>query len=174
MIEGGTTVNSICADCSLLYEYRSETEKGLAFMKKEMESVLESFCAAGHRIETELLGVRPGTGTLDREAFEKWTDRNVSLIRPYVESCRISEGACRLYAEAGRMPADETRTRPACAVRKRSASTDANIPLSRGIFANTIGTAVCGGSHTRKEWMDLASIPAGLGIALTLMEECLQ
>ena len=48
-------------------------------------------------------------------------------------------------------------------------STDSNIPLSLGIPANTIGAVRGGLAHTREEWIDCASLPAGLGIALSLM-----
>ena len=51
----------------------------------------------------------------------------------------------------------------------RPASTDANIPLSLGIPANTVGAVRYGLSHTREEWVELASLKPGLGIALSLM-----
>ena len=162
-IRGGTTVNSIAETAEFLYEYRSESEEGLAFMKKKMEAVLASFRQSGHQIETELLGVRPGMGDIDRAAFEQWTDRNLERIRPYVTSVRITDRVRRGSA----VPGDPYLPR------KRSASTDANIPLSRGVFANTIGTVVTGNAPTRAEWADLSSIPAGLHIVLSLMETCL-
>ena len=52
-------------------------------------------------------------------------------------------------------------------------STDANIPLSRNVLANTIGTVKGAGAHTRAEWVDLKSLPAGLGIVLSLMNRYL-
>ena len=54
------------------------------------------------------------------------------------------------------------------------ASTDSNIPLSRGIVANTIGTVDGGLPHTRQEWVDLDSLPTGLKIVLALMLEYAQ
>ena len=53
----------------------------------------------------------------------------------------------------------------------KASSTDANIPLSIGIVANTIGTVSGGKAHTREEWVDLDSLPTGLKIALSLMLE---
>ena len=38
-----------------------------------------------------------------------------------------------------------------------------------GIPANTIGTVVGGGAHTREEWVELESLPTGLALALSLM-----
>lgn len=42
------------------------------------------------------------------------------------------------------------------------ASTDANIPLSRGIPAVTLGVTRGGGAHTRAEWIDLAPMAQGV------------
>lgn len=48
-------------------------------------------------------------------------------------------------------------------------STDSNVPLSLGIAANTIGTVLGALAHTREEWIDISSLPKGLGIVLSLM-----
>jgi len=48
-------------------------------------------------------------------------------------------------------------------------STDSNVPLSLGIPANTIGTVLGALAHTREEWVDISSLPKGLGIVLSLM-----
>ena len=53
--------------------------------------------------------------------------------------------------------------------RMEAGSTDSNIPLSLGIPANTIGTVTGSLAHTRQEWVDLASLPTGLALALSLM-----
>lgn len=45
-------------------------------------------------------------------------------------------------------------------------STDANIPLSMGILANTFGTIRGGGAHTREEWVNLDSVEEGFCIAM--------
>ena len=50
-------------------------------------------------------------------------------------------------------------------------STDGNVPLSLGTVANTIGTVSGGGAHTREEWIDLDSLPAGLKIVLSILLE---
>lgn len=50
---------------------------------------------------------------------------------------------------------------------------DANIPLSRNVLANTIGTVKGAGAYTRAEWVDLKSLPAGLGIVLSRMNRYL-
>nr|MCR5182547.1 peptidase [Clostridia bacterium] len=50
-----------------------------------------------------------------------------------------------------------------------AASTDSNIPLSKGIPANTIGTVKGSLAHTREEWVDLDSLISGMKIVLHLM-----
>jgi di/tripeptidase len=42
------------------------------------------------------------------------------------------------------------------------ASTDANIPLSRGIPAVTLGVTRGGGAHTRGEWIEIAPLARGV------------
>ncbi len=55
----------------------------------------------------------------------------------------------------------------------RTGSTDANIPLSVGIPANTFGTVQGDLAHTREEWIEIESMRAGMMIALqTLGRYC--
>ena len=73
-----------------------------------------------------MLGVRPGCGDGDKSELKKWTSENAACIRQYYEG-ELDFGPY---------------------------STDANIPLSRNVLANTIGTVKGAGAHTRAEWMD--------------------
>jgi acetylornithine deacetylase/succinyl-diaminopimelate desuccinylase-like protein len=50
-----------------------------------------------------------------------------------------------------------------------SLSTDANLPLSLGIPATTIGLYLGAGEHTREEYVRLDSLSPGLEIALSLI-----
>ena len=59
-IEGGSTVNSIAQEVTLLYEYRSASEACLQVMKGELNRVVNEFRAKGKKINLEVLGVRPG------------------------------------------------------------------------------------------------------------------
>ena len=140
-IEGGTTVNSIAEEAFILYEYRSSSDKCLKIMENNFNKVIEKFKAEGKNISVEIIGVRPGMGDIDKEALKAWTDKNIAIIKKYYHG-EIENGA---------------------------ASTDANIPLSKGILANTIGTIQGDNAHKRDEWVDLNSIPTGLSIALQLM-----
>ena len=140
-IEGGSTVNSIAQEATLLYEYRSSSERCLELMRQAVNEVVERFRADGKTVNVEILGIRPGCGDGDRTALEAWTERNIQLIRRYYD---------------GEMDLGPY-------------STDANIPLSRNVLANTIGTVRGGGAHTREEWVDLTSLPTGMGVVLSIL-----
>lgn len=140
-IEGGTTVNTVAQEASMLYEFRSTAQKCLEEMEKRFDAAVETHRNRGGEIIVELLGVRPGNGPVPKEALERFTADSADVISQYF---------------SGPLDFD-------------AYSTDSNIPLSVGIVANTIGTVSGGGAHTREEWVDLDSLPAGLKIALSLM-----
>lgn len=139
--EGGTTVNSIAEEASLLFEFRSSSQECLTQMEKRFGELVESCKGNGFEMETELLGIRPGNGRLDQEALARYTAKSVEVIREFYDG-EIDDGPY---------------------------STDANIPLSLGIMGNTIGTVSGGKAHTREEWVDLDSLNTGLKISLCLM-----
>ena len=58
-IEGGTTVNTIAQKCSMLYEYRSDDIRGMSYMDKFFDSVIESYRNMGITVHVELVGDRP-------------------------------------------------------------------------------------------------------------------
>lgn len=140
-IEGGTTVNSIAQNASMLYEFRSSSQKNLEKMEEAFMRSVNKFRDTGAAIEVKLLGVRPGNGFLDQEALNAFTEQSMEII-----------GVC-------------CRDDIDCAPK----STDSNIPLSRGILANTIGTVKGSGAHTREEWVEKESMKQGLRIVLALM-----
>lgn len=138
--EGGTTVNTVAQEASMLFEFRSTSQECLEFMQRQLEEIIEGH-AGEHEISTELLGIRPGSGDVDPEALKAHTALSTEVIREYYD---------------GELDYD-------------AYSTDSNIPLSQGIVANTIGTIVGGGAHTREEWVDLDSLPVGMKIVLSLL-----
>ena len=74
-------------------------------------------------------------------ALRAWTDENIATVREWFDG-EIDEGPY---------------------------STDSNIPLSQGVLANTIGTVRGSKPHTREEWVDLDSIPSGMGIVCSVL-----
>ncbi len=142
-MEGGTTVNSIAQEAYMLYEFRSTSQNCLEEMERRFNAAVDSVCGRGGEIEAELLGVRPGNGPVDTEALRKFTAHTADVIGTW-------------YHEE---------------IDFNAYSTDSNIPLSLGIKANTVGTVRGALAHTRDEWIELASLPDGLKIALALMLE---
>lgn len=142
-ITGGTTVNSIPQEAKFTFEYRSESDRNLNFMKKQFEEALRTFRNdSGAELSVEVIGIRPAMGEIDKEALASFTEKSRAAIeRHYKEDLDLA-----------------------------AFSTDANIPLSKGIPANTIGTAVGGGAHTEKEWIRKTGQLSGMKIAAEVVK----
>jgi acetylornithine deacetylase/succinyl-diaminopimelate desuccinylase-like protein len=145
-VEGGTSVNSVPHDARLKVDIRSESEDELT----RLESALRECIAAGVRDETESARDR-SKGKLE------W---KVELLgsRPGGELAADSALLAALRA------ADESVGNQS---RIERSSTDANIPLSLGIDAISIGVGGSGGgAHSLQKWYESAGREAGLKRAL--------
>src|SRR5229473_507197 len=145
-IEGGTSVNSVPHEARLKVDIRSESEDELT----RLESALRECIIAGVRDEMESARDR-SKGRLE------W---KVELLgsRPGGELAPDSPLLAALRA-ADEFVGNQSRI-------ERS-STDANIPLSLGIDAISIGAGGSGGgAHSLQEWYDAAGREAGLKRAL--------
>ena len=140
-ISGGTTVNSIAQEASMLYEFRSESRDCLKEMEQFFDSVIEMYRHMGMDLDVKVLGIRPCAGDVNREKLEALTQR----------SCYITELITGQPCDVG------------------ANSTDSNIPLSMGIPANTLGTIRGGRAHTREEWVDLSSVEEGFKITMAVV-----
>ena len=138
VIEGGTTVNTICADCSMLYEYRSEDRDCLAEMDVFFNSVIDEFRGKGYNIDVEVLGIRPCKGDVNDELQAELTRRMQEMMHCFT-GLEIGAGA---------------------------GSTDANSALAEGVPSVTIGAIKGYGAHTRGEWLEIESLKPGLKIAM--------
>jgi tripeptide aminopeptidase len=145
-IEGGTSVNSVPHEARLKVDIRSESEDELT----RLESALRECIIAGVRDEMESARDR-SKGKLE------W---KVELLgsRPGGELAPDSALLAALRA------ADEVVGNQS---RLERSSTDANIPLSLGIEAISIGAGGNGGgAHSLQEWYDSAGRETGLKRAL--------
>jgi len=145
-IEGGTSVNSVPHEARLKVDIRSESEDELT----RLESALRECIIAGVRDEMESSSDR-SKGKLE------W---KVELLgsRPGGELPSDSPLLAALRA-ADQVVGNESRV-------ERS-STDANIPLSLGIDAISIGAGGSGGgAHSLQEWYDSAGRETGMKRAL--------
>lgn len=145
-IEGGTSVNSVPYEAKIKVDIRSENEEELA----RLESALRESIAAGVRDE-----MAP-----PRDRSKGNLEWKVELLgsRPGGEISNDSPLLAALRA-ADEIVGNQSRL-------ERS-STDANIPLSLGIDAISIGAGgMGGGAHSLQEWYDATGRELGLKRAL--------
>jgi tripeptide aminopeptidase len=153
-IEGGTSVNSIPSSAHMKVDLRSESESELT----ALETQLRDSVKAG--VDEEMSAARErgmgGSGNLLNLKI------NVLGVRPAGDLPENSPLLAALLAADNQL---DNRSR-----RERS-STDANIPLSMGIHAISLGAGGrSGGAHTLEEWYDPAGRELGLQrVALTVL-----
>jgi len=138
-IEGGTSINTIAENASMMYEFRSEDVECLKIMEDYFNSVIDSYIKSGIKVEVEVLGIRPCKQGIDEKALATLRERNIAIIKKYYDG--------EIYVEAG--------------------STDSNIPLSMGIPSVTFGSKISGGTHTRGEYLDPKSLIPGQKVAIS-------
>ena len=153
-IEGGSSVNSIPSHAQMKVDLRSESEAELSklenFLRDSIQGGIdEEMSAARDR------GMAGSTSMLDLKI-------NVLGVRPAGELPENSPLLAALLAADIRVG---NRSR-----RERS-STDANIPLSVGIHAISLGAGGrSGGAHTLEEWYEPTNRELGLQrVALTVL-----
>ena len=140
IIEGGTSINTIAENASMLYEFRSSDHECLSIMEDYFNSVVTAYNKASNKVEVETLGIRPCKKGVDEEALEELRRRTEAITSKYYDG-KISYSA---------------------------GSTDSNIPLSMGIPSVTLGTKTSGGTHTRGEYLEVKSLIPGQKIAIEL------
>ena len=147
-IEGGTSVNTIAAEASMLVDIRSDSEAELERLSGELQEVVNEAAAAENArwkreekvsVEIQTIGRRPA-GMQSKD-------------------CKIVRAAWDAACALGIKP--ELRD---------ESSTDANIPISMGIPAIAVGRGVKeGGIHTVHEWFEPADAWLGPQRDLLLM-----
>jgi acetylornithine deacetylase/succinyl-diaminopimelate desuccinylase-like protein len=140
-IQGGTSVNTIAQSAEMLYEFRSDHREDIQFMESHLNAVIAAYRAKALTVETALVGERPCSGEIDPAKHQPLLQRGLDAIK--------------------------RRTGLDAAL--KSGSTDANIPLSQGIPAMTLGLYQGEGAHTYEEWVDIESLKAGYRIAFELI-----
>src|SRR5256714_2633781 len=139
VISGGTSVNSIPEIAQVSIDLRSASAEELQRLEDELSGV----------IQTEI-PTRAGDGAPVKLSVEvkKIGDRPAGELP---NDCRILEVMRAVDAHLG------------ITSQLRRASTDANIPISIGLEAVTVGAGgTGGGAHTLREWFD----PSGRSLAL--------
>ena len=140
-ISGGTSVNTIAQHAEMLYEFRSDERESLASMEQHLNAAVNFYRAKGVDVTVTLVGDRPCGAYVDEAKMQDMMGRT-------------SEATLRHYGK-------ETIF--------GSGSTDCNVPLSMGIPAVCVGCYNGAGSHTREEWVEIASLLPGLKFAFDMI-----
>lgn len=145
IIEGGTSVNTIAQHAALELDLRSEDPAALEAIEQEVQMILARYRTsrwqqAGVTVTATQIGERPG-GVIPDD-------------HPLVQA------AISFLKTAGVKPQ----------LSMRISSTDANIPLSRGIPAVCIGITEGGNAHRTDEWIATQPVEKGLRYLLALTE----
>ncbi len=135
--QGGTTVNTVAAEASMLIDLRSVDASALADLERQVRTILaaEARAFADLDLAVKVVGDRPGG--------------HIDSAHPVVQC------AMAAYRRLGL----EARLHPG--------STDANIPLSLGIPACSFGVTTGGGVHTLDEYLDPTSLVPGMAALAT-------
>lgn len=141
VVEGGTSVNTIAQEASMLFEFRSDSYEELDACEKLLENLIEKRRCSDVLYTCEMVGKRPCARETDK----------IRMAR--ITNCCVKT----LQAAVG--------TAPVCS----EASTDCNIPLSRHIPSVCVGFCRGGGAHTREEWLDISTLETGLISVLALV-----
>ncbi len=167
VVEGGTSVNSIAHDCSMLVDMRSESKANLdaedACFKQIVKQAVEEENARW-LADKELYSDRyskPGFVPLSERKVEaeivQLGNRPVGEIQP--EDSPIVAASVAAFRAVGVEPN-----------MRGCSSTDANIPISMGIPAVGMGGGgKGGGAHSAGEWFDPTDISARLSKNFVLL-----
>jgi di/tripeptidase len=138
VIEGGTTINSIASEASLLLDLRSAGPEAFGELVAQVKKLASNLGRKkGVRVQMEEIGNRPA-GEIPADApIVVWATQ--ALRQVGCESFSLQAG-----------------------------STDANIPISQGYPAVCIGLANAGNTHRTDEYLDPTNLPSGLGQLLLL------
>jgi len=135
VIEGGTSVNTIAENASMLIDMRSEALEPLRNVEEHVRKIIDKGCKEFEATyDIEVVGDRP-VGSIPED-------------HPLVEVARQAGARFDLS-----MPT-------------RASSTDANVPLSRGIPAITLGVYDGEDTHRVSERMFPSSLEVGLPLSV--------
>ena len=145
VISGGTSVNTIAQSAELELDLRSEEPAALGGLVEQVQQIVHRFQTprwrqAGVIVNAELIGDRPAGGIADDHP----------LVQAAVQS----------LINVGVQPQ----------LTNRISSTDANVPLSRGIPSVCIGITDGGNAHRLDEWITPDLLPRGMQHLYTLTQ----
>ncbi|MGH9587289.1 MAG: peptidase dimerization domain-containing protein, partial [Acidobacteriaceae bacterium] len=149
-VEGGTAVNVVPDCASARFDFRSTDSEHLIRLEVELHRAVEDAVMAANETRR---GRRQSKGL--EFSIKKIGERPAGALPNDSAAYRMLRAVDRHLG---------IRTEP------RTASTDANIPLSRGVQALSLGAGGTGGGiHTPQEWYDAKDRESGLRRVLLLI-----
>lgn len=142
-IRGGTSINTIAESASLELDLRSEQGHTLAALVEQVNGIVRSFQSPQWRQKGVFVNIDP---IGDRPTGE------IAAQHPLVLAAERALKAVGVAVEPG----------------ERMSSTDANIPLSRGIPAVCVGITRGGNAHRLDEWISTLELTKGMQHLLLL------
>ncbi len=140
-IQGGTSVNTIAQEATMLVEYRSDDVDCLETMEKYYNDIFAKWKAICPNLEVERVGERPCMKGMDEQALAEMTTYAAQAQERYTGvPARIQPG-----------------------------STDCNIPHSLGIPSLCFSIYEGDGLHTREEWLRKESLIPGLATTMDII-----
>jgi di/tripeptidase len=145
VIGGGTSVNTIAQSAELELDLRSEEPGALETLVQQVQTIVQRYQTprwrqSGVIVNAELIGDRPAGAIADDH--------------PLVQAAVQSLVAAGVQPQTG----------------NRISSTDANVPLSRGIPAVCIGITDGGNAHRLDEWIVPELLPKGMQHLMSLTQ----
>jgi len=139
MVNGGVSVNSIAGYARILIDMRSEDADALARLEEQVRSAGRAAVAGYNKLSTAVTVVGDRPGG--------WLPSDHPLVASAITLLNLK----------------------GLAVRWITASTDANVPLSRGVPAVTVGLVKYDRAHTTEECLEEASLVPGACHALAVL-----
>ncbi|MCX6045428.1 MAG: M20/M25/M40 family metallo-hydrolase [Chloroflexi bacterium] len=136
-ITGGTSINTIAQYAALELDLRSENSATLTAIAEQVITVVQRYRSQawqqeGVTVQMDVIGDRPGG--------------EIAESHPLVRAAFRSLKKCGVGSKTD----------------QRISSTDANIPLSRGLPAICIGITEGGNAHRTDEWITPTLLPQGM------------
>ncbi len=100
-ISGGTSVNTIAQEASMLFEFRSDEREGLAIMQRQFDRIVEEFRAEGVQIETEVVGDRPCGLKVDNSALASRAAEAVQAHYGFTPQYGVGSTDCNIPLSLG-------------------------------------------------------------------------
>jgi len=144
VFHGGTTINTIAAEASLELDLRSEDARVLADMAAQVEQLVRTNSRKGEHAVQFSMELIGSRPAGELPAGHPWLDLAAQALHQHDLEPNFTIG-----------------------------STDANIPLSRGLTAMVVGLTRGGGAHTVHEYIETGPLGQGLSQLVTLVRSIL-